>query len=276
MEKFEDLLEQYLDEKEIKEKIDADLKEEQEKEKKTPDKKIDDNFVQTIPISEFVLYYLGTKHDCSNLKHRGLKSFKNPYVIGIPNEFAIKNPDCIIKNEILVVIDSYGNPGTYINPTLLKNLQSMEECKNILSILRTIRVNDLENIQTLYSEYMKIIEKIDELEKQYTDSCDLLNLLQKKSILREIRQYVRKAEKKQIEFTKKQNKLFESINFEGRLLDEYENKIELSDELYYDSEDDIDYLDELCEDFDDVCDSKLNRQKKFIQLTKRGIVRKEH
>ena len=152
MENFEEMLEKYLDEKIIGDKIQID-ENEFEEENLIKKKNTSTNFLNTISISDFVKYYLGTEHECKDLKHKGLKSFNNPYVVGISNEFAIKNPDCIRRQEILVVIDSYGNPGTYINPVLLKNLENMEECKNILKILNSIRIVNLEEIVLLYNEY---------------------------------------------------------------------------------------------------------------------------
>lgn len=216
MENFEEMLESYLDESIINEKInlDTDIQEENIVSKKTTT----NNFLNTITISDFVKYYLGTEHDCKNLKHKGLKSFNNPYVVGISNEFAVKNPDCIRRQEILVVIDDYGNPGTYINPTLLKNLENMEGYKNILHILNSIRVDNLAEVDKLYNEYMKTINKIGELEKQYIDGCDLLNQLQKTSLLRQIRSYTKQASKKLIEFTNKQSEILEILISENTVI----------------------------------------------------------
>lgn len=261
MENFENLLDKYIDENQIKEKIKLDIKKEQEEVKIMKDKKVSDKFLRTISINEFVNYYLGSKHNCQNLKHKGLKSFENPYVVGISNEFAIKNPDCITRNEIVVVIDAYGNPGTYINPELLKNIQNMEEYKRILNIWKNVHIHDFEDIQTLYSEFSKIMSKINALEEQYINSCDLLNLLQKKSILREIKKYVVQAEKTQIEFIKTQKEMIESISFESKFLEELEN---------------ISEIDSSTDEYENICDNKLNRQKKFIQKNKRNIIRKEN
>ncbi len=218
MENFEEMLEHYLDEKSIKEKINLDTTVEEDA--ASNKKSTSNNFLNTITISDFVKYYLGTDHDCKDLKHKGLKSFNNPYVVGISNEFAVKNPDCIRRQEILVVIDSYGNPGTYINPNLLKNLENMEEYKSVLRILSSIRVESLAEIALLYSEYMKINNKIEELEQQYIDGCDLLNQLQKCSLLKEIRKYAREATKKGIEFANKQSEILEILASENKILDD--------------------------------------------------------
>lgn len=217
MESFEEMLEHYLDEKVINEKISLDIPVVEEM-VINHKKNTLSNFLNTISMSDFVKYYLGTDHDCKDLKHKGLKSFNNPYVVGISNDFAVKNPDCIRRQEILVVIDSYGNPGTYINPVLLKNLEDMEEYKSILHILNSVRVDNLTEVATLYSEYMKIINKMSELEQQYIDGCDLLNQLQKNSLLKEIRKYATKAAKKAIEFSNKQSEILEILASENRIL----------------------------------------------------------
>ena len=216
MENFEDMLEQYLDEKKINEKINLDIPIDEVV--INHKKNTSNNFLNTIAISDFVKYYLGTDHDCKDLKHKGLKSFNNPYVVGISNEFAIKNPDCIRRQEILVVIDAYGNPGTYINPALLKDLEDMEEYKSVLRILNSVRVESLTEVAALYSEYMKIINKIGEIEQHYIDGCDLLNQLQKSSLLKEIRKYATKATKKAIEFANKQSEILEVLASENKIL----------------------------------------------------------
>lgn len=260
MENFEEMLEKYLDDEEMKSKYIEDEKE-NVVEIKNIVKKIGNNFESTISISEFVSCYLGTEHKCKNLKHKGLKSFNNPYVIGISNEFAIKNPDCIIRNEIVVVIDDYGNPGTYINPNILKQIKNMEEYKNTRNLLEKIKLHNLDNIDILYNEYNNIIKKIDELEKTYIDSCDLLKCLEKKYILREIRKYVKKASKINIECLTQQKEVQENVELQYNLLNNTERNIEES--LFIDFGDNYEYV-----------NCKVNRQKNLIKRNKKGIIRK--
>lgn len=218
MEKFEEMLEQYLDNDEISKKLNLDdVKEEENVNYK---KKTCNNFFNTVTISDFVKYYLGTDHDCKDLKHKGLKSFNNPYVVGISNEFAVKNPDCIRRNEILVVIDSYWNPGTYINPLLLKQLEDMETCKTVLNLLSSIRLHNLSQIVHLYDKYMKTVNKIEKLEQQYIDGCDLLNQLQKNSILKEIKEYVKEISLKGSELVNIQNEILLNLIDEGMIIEE--------------------------------------------------------
>lgn len=187
MENFEELLEMYSNDEEIEKKKMLDFEEDKKDFYKNKTKH---HFENTITIREFVNDYLGTEHECNNLKHKGLKSFKNPYVIGIPNDFAVKNPDCISRNEILVVLDTYGNPGAYLNPDLVKNLEKMEEYKYVLAFLKKVRITNLENLQQLYDQFTKTVEKIDELEEIYKDGIDLLTMLERENILKKIRNYI--------------------------------------------------------------------------------------
>lgn len=216
MEKFEEMLEQHLDEDIIREKKELDKTEPIES--STNKKKVNGNYFSTINISDFVTYYLGTNHDCKDLKHRGLKSFNNPYVIGVSNDFAVKNPDCVRRKEILVVIDSYGNLGAYINPLLLKQLEDMETYKTVLNLLQNIRTHNFTEAKMLYEEYEKIVIKIDLLERKYLDGCDLLNQLQKNYILKEIRNYVKQAALKRNDFVNKQNEVLASLLNENDIL----------------------------------------------------------
>ena len=216
MEKFEEMLEQHLDEDIIREKKELDKIESIES--STNKKKVNGNYFSTINISDFVTYYLGTNHDCKDLKHRGLKSFNNPYVIGVSNDFAVKNPDCVRRKEILVVIDSYGNLGAYINPLLLKQLEDMETYRTVLNLLQSIRTHNFTEAKMLYEEYEKIVIKIDLLERKYLDGCDLLNQLQKNYILKEIRNYVKQAALKRNDFVNKQNEVLASLLNENDIL----------------------------------------------------------
>lgn len=260
MEKFEDLLEQYLDEEQIKEKIELDELSNDEITVEKENKKTGNNFVRTITMKEFVTYYLGTEHDCKNLKHKGLKSFKNPYIVGVSNDFAIKNPDCVIRNEILVVVDDYGNKGSYINPNMLKDLTTMEQRKQTLELFDKIKIHDLSCVSQYFNEFMELKESISELEKSYMDTCDLLNCLQKKNVLSQIRKYVKQLKQKQIEFANTQQDVIEKIYSEFEFISEYEEDFE--DEL----DDTIDLEDEL--DFG-------NRQKGYFQTSNNRMVRRD-
>ena len=254
MENFEEMLENYLDENEINEKKKNDELEIIE-EKEAENKKSDNNYVRTITMREFVNYYLGTEHDCKNLKHKGLKSFKNPYVVGVSNDFAAKNPDCIIRNEILVVVDDYGNPGSYINPNILKDLTTMEQRKYAMELFRKIRIYDLGCISAYYNEFIELKNSISELEKTYIDTCDLLNCLQKKHIIKQIRRYVKQLEQKHIDFVSTQQEMMEQMYLEFELVPEFE-------EIEYDSVDElIDLEDEI--DFG-------NRQRGYVQKVPRA------
>lgn len=225
MEDFKELLEKYLDEEEIAKKREEDSSEELE----IKNNKTINNFLITISIKDFVNYYLGTEHDCKNLKHKGLKSFNNPYVIGISNDFAAKNPDHVRRNEILVVIDDYGNPGTYINPNLLRKIKTMEECKHLLKLLQKVRIYNLEKINELYTEYMNIQNKILDLEKIYVDGCDLLYVLNKNNILRKIKKYVRESYEKRSEFNEQTEDIEKLLNNENSLITNLEELIKVKE-----------------------------------------------
>ena len=232
MEDFKELLEKYLDEEEIakkREEIAKKREEDSSEELEIKNNKTINNFLITISIKDFVNYYLGTEHDCKNLKHRGLKSFNNPYVIGISNDFAAKNPDHVRRNEILVVIDDYGNPGTYINPNLLRKIKTMEECKHLLKLLQKVRIYNLEKINELYTEYMNIQNKILDLEKIYVDGCDLLYVLNKNNILKKIKKYVRESYEKRSEFNEQTEDIEKLLNNENSLITNLEELIKVKE-----------------------------------------------
>ena len=227
MENFEELLENYLNEEEIIKKREEDSFETVE----TKANRTINNFQITISIQDFVNYYLGTEHNCKNLKHRGLKSFNNPYVIGISNDFATKNPDCVRRNEILVVIDDYGNPGTYINPNLLKKIKTMEECKHLLKLLQKVRIYNLENVNKLYTEYMSIQSKIFDLEKAYIDGCDLLYVLNKNNILIKIKKYVKDSYERISEYNEQSENIEKLLNSENNLINNLEELIQIKEKI---------------------------------------------
>ncbi len=216
MEDFERILNDYLNEEEMKEKFEQDILE--IKTPKKNNKSKGNDFVQTISISDFVSCYLGTLHDCSQLKHQGLKSFKNPYVVGVSNNFALKNPDCVIRNEILVVIDAFGNPGSYINPDLLKNIETMEECKRVLKLLKQIKIHNFNNLEKVAHLHKLLLIRIEDLEQTYINSCDLLKTLSKEHLLKEIKSYVKKIHETSDELEKEISNVDNIIDLEEELL----------------------------------------------------------
>lgn len=158
--------------------------------------------IDGISIQSFVSNYLGTEHDCPKLKHQGLKSFNNPYVIGVSNDFALKYPDCIMRQELLVVIDDYGNPGTYINPTNLQKITELEICKEKLKLLENISCYSFEEVALLYQVWIKLITDVQCLEGLYGSTYELLYLTNKIKLLRSIKKYATEEAKRTLLFTK--------------------------------------------------------------------------
>jgi len=252
MEKFEDMLEMYLNEEEIeyKKKIDE---EEMEIEKKT--NKYRHEFKNTITIREFVNCYLETEHDCDNLKHVGLKSFKNPYVIGVSNDFAIKNMEYVLKNEILIVTDAYNNPAAYINPIILKQIETMEQLKYTMNILEKIRIHNIANIKKLYEEFDDLNKRMKLIKNNYLKGNEILRKLNKKYILSELKKYTEKSTEINILFEENREEIDQTLNFEYSLIEKIEDIIV-----------DIEYNENITD--------KVNRQRKVKTRSKRQIVRK--
>lgn len=165
--------------------------------------------LEGISIKDFVNYYLGVDHNCSNLRHQGLKSFDNPYVVGVSNDFALKYPEYVARQELLIVIDSHRNPGTYINPENIQKLVELEKCKVELKLLENITCHNFRNINDLYSIWMELTNKINYLESMYGRIYELLFLLEKGRLLRDIRRYAKREARL----------LFISNNHEPELLD---------------------------------------------------------
>lgn len=227
MENFEEMLENYLDENEINSKKKMDY---EEPIKKKNYSKYKHQFEKTITIREFVNNYLGINHDCKNLRHIGLKSFESPYIISISNDFAIKNKEFVLRNEILIVVDSYGNPAAYVNPNLLKQITTMEELKNTINILEKIRLNNLLGIKSLYDQYDLINKKIIELSLSYSDGNELFRRLNKKEILIEIKKYAKQVSKNKDEIAIVQEKIEQAINLEYALIEQINEEIIIEEE----------------------------------------------
>lgn len=160
------------------------------------------NKIDGIPIESFVNYYLGTEHNCSNLKHQGLKSFNNPYIIGVSNDFVLKYPDYIMRQELIVVIDDYGNPGTYINPINIQKIIELEICKEKIKLLEKINCHSFEEVSFLYQVWVQIIMDIQCLAGLYGGTYELLYLMNKTKLLKKIKKYAAEEAKRTLNFSK--------------------------------------------------------------------------
>ena len=221
MENFKEMLENYLDDEEInyKKKLD-DL---EEKPKNTTSRYRHD-FENTITIYEFVNDYLEVNQDCKNLRHIGLKSFNSPYIIGVSNDFAIKNKEYVLRNEILIVADAYNNPAAYINPILLRQITTMEELKHTMSILEKVRLHDLMDVRKLYEQFDFINKQINRLEMFYLDGTELLRKLNKKNILKEIKKYAKQMSENKNKISDIQSDIENTIILEHSLIEKVNTK----------------------------------------------------
>lgn len=160
------------------------------------------NKIDGISIQSFVEHYLGTRHNCYMLKHQGLKSFDNPYLIGVSNDFAIKNFDYVGKNELVVVIDDFGNPGTYVNPLNIKKLMELEVCKEKIKLLNNISCRNFDEAAILYQMCSQLISDIECLEGLYGGTYELLRLVNKNKLIRSIRKQAKEEAKRTLIFTR--------------------------------------------------------------------------
>jgi len=189
--------------------------------------------LEGITIKEFVNYYLGVNHSCKNLRHQGLKSFNNPYVVGVSNDFALKYPEYVSRQELLIVIDSNRNPGTYINPENIEKLVELEICKRELKLLENVSCHSFTNINDLYSVWMELTHKINYLESMYGRIYELLFMAEKERLLRDIRKYAKREAKLLFISNPSQLDLYQDIN----LITYYENpEISSEDSMYLSNE----------------------------------------
>lgn len=125
-----------------------------------------DRISDTISIDKFVNSYLGAMEvDCKNLRHIGLKSFNNPYVVGLSNDLARKNPEYIKTGEILLVLDSRGDLGAYINPELLKKVTDRKTRKSVKSKIKHLHVNNLEELGEFFEKINVLLREIKTVEE---------------------------------------------------------------------------------------------------------------
>ena len=182
-ENFYELLEQYLNVQEIEEK-----------------RKLDDDVVEndvalssdspftladTISINDYVNNFLMIKSDSSNLMHCGLKDLNCPYVVGVSNDFANKNPELVKQGFLLIVTDVKRKRGTYINPVYLRKILEKNDIEREFALFSRKRVHELERIVSLYSEYI-VLKDMVETNQAFYNLLEEQNKLRK---LKEIRKY---------------------------------------------------------------------------------------
>ena len=187
-ESFMELLEQYIDEDEIKSKIDADIEDEIKEKTKTSTNSvftIDD----AITIDRFVHDYLNIQGDCSKLYHSGLKELESEYVMGVDNNFANKNPELVRDGYLLLVIDAKNNRGTYINPFYLQKILNKDEVEKEFSVLSKKRITDLEKLDEYYLKYMDLQQQISNNQKFYKVLEEAHKVKHYKRLVKERREY---------------------------------------------------------------------------------------
>lgn len=191
---FEELLEDYLDEEEIKDKIKLD-KDEVEEEKKSNRDDLATLREYAISIPEFLRDYLKT--DISNIKtnnltHRNFKDLTqdNPLVIGIYNKYV--DIDEVLKKDYLIVTDCNNNIGSYLNPNYLRDLTKLEIIKKQLSIMKKIRISILNDLEEYYKNFMEATEEYEYLNHKCSGYVEMLEKVGKKGTVKKLKKYVDK------------------------------------------------------------------------------------
>lgn len=153
-ENFLDLLERYIDEEAISEKINLDSKNDENVIDKNIRLEFDKN--DTISIRKFVNDYLKIQSSCEGLLHKGLKSFESKYVMTISNEFAHKNPEFVQNGYLLLVLDTHHNLATYINPYYLKKVIESGDVEKVYRIFSKKVINDFNELQEYFETYNRL------------------------------------------------------------------------------------------------------------------------
>ena len=163
-ENFEELLDEYLDEKEINAKIKLD-EEEIQKENKSDNTPSNFSIDDAMSIGKYVNNYLHISGNCSNLYLHSLKDLGCEYVIGVDNNFANKHPEFVYQGYLLLVIDVKHNRGTYINPYYIEKILNREIIETSLKRFSTPTRIECENLGEYYQEYQELIQEQEANEK---------------------------------------------------------------------------------------------------------------
>ena len=196
-ENFEALLEMYMDENEINEKIKSDNKEIKEEEKnneKISESKKDIRKYREYAISmnEFLSKYLkmhSSKLCATTLSHKDLKylTVGNPLVVGIYNGYIISS---IIKKDYLLVYDCNGDIGSYLNPDKLRDLTKLEFVSKQYEIVRKSRIRALEDLDEFYKKYCSVKDELDYLTLKCAGYNEMLTKAEKNGSVGKIKKYV--------------------------------------------------------------------------------------
>lgn len=161
-ENFYELVEQYLDLDMIGEKSDSD-----ETYNKSSFSLCESPFCHedAISINDFVNNFLNIHADAKKLYHCGLKQLNCPYVIGVSNDFANKNPEYVKLGFLLIVIDANNNRGTYLNPIYLNQILYIEELREELKKNNSKEYIILKSRLDTNEKFYKILETQKKLQK---------------------------------------------------------------------------------------------------------------
>ena len=197
-ENFEALLEMYMNEEEINEKIKSDneeIKEEEQNIEKVSESKKDIRKYKEYAISmeEFLSKYLkmnAGKLCSTTLSHKDLKylTVGNPLVVGIYNRYV--DIDEIKRKDYLLVYDSNGDIGSYLNPDKVRDLTKLEIVSKQYEIVKKSSVNILEDLDELYQKYCSIREELDYLTLKCSGYEEMLTKAQKNGSVGKIKKYV--------------------------------------------------------------------------------------
>lgn len=197
-ESFEALLEKYIDEDEINEKIKSDneeIKEEEQNNEKVSESKKDIRKYKEYAISmeEFLSKYLkmhASKLCTTTLSHKDLKylTVGNPLVVGIYNRYV--DIDEIKRKDYLLVYDCNGDIGSYLNPDKLRDLTKLEFVSKQYEIVRKSRIRALEDLDEFYKKYCSIKDELDYLTLKCSGYEEMLTKAQKNGSVGKIKKYV--------------------------------------------------------------------------------------
>ena len=130
--------------------------------------------------------------DCSKhvrgITHALLRKLTDDHVVGIDNDFAFYNPQ-YLKNEYLIVVcDSNGDFGTYLNPTLLADYIETDVAKDFIDKMRRTIWHDMKAVREAFINFqaaVKTFEKNVDLYEKMDHLISATNAINKVRKLKE-------------------------------------------------------------------------------------------